>query len=302
MLFLGASYIWIVPVALCVCLFYWLKVLRWQRILAHTVKASANDLYGPMMIGFAANNLFPVRLGEVVRVYLAAKRLGASNTVILASVVIERLLDLLAILSLLGIGLLWVESDQPIVEETGVWLALSSSVIFMSLLILTSYTDVVRDWLSSRLSGRGVFGQVAVETVDHFLGGLGILRRKRSFVLAMGNSIVQWGLLAVAIAASCTAIGIDVPFAASLICLAMVTFAIMLPAAPGFFGVVELAFVLALKPFGVSAEMAVAAAFFYHLTLYFIVTSSGILCLRQFGYGSFSFMELRKKLRSSSHH
>jgi uncharacterized membrane protein YbhN (UPF0104 family) len=60
-------------------------------------------------------------------------------------------------------------------------------------------------------------------------------------------------------------------------------FGVMIPAAPGFFGTLHLAFVLALSPFAVDDNRAMAAAVFYHIIPYAGVTLSGLYFLRQAG-------------------
>jgi hypothetical protein len=59
-----------------------------------------------------------------------------------------------------------------------------------------------------------------------------------------------------------------------------------LPSAPGFFGTVELCFVLGLKPYGIDAGQAFSAGIFYHVLAYVSVTGSGLFFLHRLG-GSF---------------
>jgi len=283
--FKTASYTWIWLIIASLGLFYGLKALRWQRILSHSVHAPVRVLAGPMMIGFAANNVLPIRLGELVRVYLAAKLLQASQSVMLATLVIERMLDLFAILFLLGVGLWSLDSQHPRISESGAGLAVVAVCMFLGLLVVTTYSNELRAWIGRRTSfATGSLGETILRAVSHFVEGLGILRRGPSLLLAVFNSLVQWTLLAVAIWASFQAVSIEVPVPATLICLALLTFAIVLPTAPGFFGAVELAFVVALKPFGISAELAIAAALYYHLTAYILVTITGLVWLHRLGY------------------
>ena len=58
---------------------------------------------------------------------------------------------------------------------------------------------------------------------------------------------------------------ISVPFAAVFVVVAFNVAGLSLPSTPGFFGTIELCFVLALRQYGVENESAVAAAIFWHL-------------------------------------
>lgn len=54
------------------------------------------------VIGFAASAVLPARAGEVIRPYLLARREGLSATAAFATIVVERVLDLVAVLVLLA--------------------------------------------------------------------------------------------------------------------------------------------------------------------------------------------------------
>ena len=98
--FAGANY-WSLPVMLgLLFLFYWLKTLRWQWLLAPVAKLTFGQLFPPMLIGFAANNILPAHLGEFVRVFVVRKKYGVPATTVLSTVVLERIFDVLAILAL----------------------------------------------------------------------------------------------------------------------------------------------------------------------------------------------------------
>src|SRR5688572_31269265 len=55
------------------------------------------------VIGFAALGVLPARAGDVLRPYLLARQEGLSVTATMATIVIERVLDLAAVLVLLAV-------------------------------------------------------------------------------------------------------------------------------------------------------------------------------------------------------
>ncbi len=61
------------------------------------------------MIGFAASAVLPARAGEVIRPYLLARREGLSATATFATIIVERILDLVAVLMLLATFLIWFD-------------------------------------------------------------------------------------------------------------------------------------------------------------------------------------------------
>ena len=92
------------------CVLYWiavmLRVTRWQMLLKEISPVPFVPVMETLVVGYAVNNLLPARLGEVVRADYAKRRLGIGRARVFGSIVIERILDLGAILSCLLVGLL----------------------------------------------------------------------------------------------------------------------------------------------------------------------------------------------------
>src|SRR4029079_14736415 len=61
------------------------------------------------VIGFAASALLPARAGEVLRPYLLARREQLPPTACFATIILERLLDLITVLLLFVAFVLWVD-------------------------------------------------------------------------------------------------------------------------------------------------------------------------------------------------
>ena len=64
-----------------------------------------------MASGAACNNLLPAHLGEVVRVYLLGYESNISKSTILATLIVERIFDVIAVLLLITIALTMIDID-----------------------------------------------------------------------------------------------------------------------------------------------------------------------------------------------
>jgi uncharacterized protein (TIRG00374 family) len=129
--------------------FYWLKAWRWAMLLSPVGKfAPLKDLFPPMMIGFAFNNLLPAHLGDVVRVFVFAGQRDIKKTAVLSTVVLERVFDIIAILCFLGVGLFFVEGlDESVRKSAIVFGAVSAcGVSGFSLCDLTPWFVRVAEW------------------------------------------------------------------------------------------------------------------------------------------------------------
>jgi uncharacterized protein (TIRG00374 family) len=280
----AADYTWLISMVACLVAFYWLKVRRWQGILSHRAQPPAAALVAPTMIGFAVNNLLPARIGELVRAFLAAKQLQLPRSFVVGTIAVERLLDLVAILALLTLGLVVSDSSNETLVRTGYVLAALAAVAFIALGWAAQRPEAAESLVATLLSILpSAVGKRLQLVVRRLIDSLAILRRPRILGMSLFNSLVQWLLMAICIEGSFRAVGLALPFGASLLCMTLVIVSIMLPAVPGFFGAIELAFVVALKPFGVPAEAAFGAAVLFHLTNYFFVTITGMSLLRSQG-------------------
>ena len=98
---------------LCLALFYWLKAVRWKLLLEPQGQfRPVRDLFPPTIIGFAFNNVLPAHLGEFVRVFVFSRQSGLPKTAVLSSIVLERIFDVIAILTFLTLGLLSLNAAQ----------------------------------------------------------------------------------------------------------------------------------------------------------------------------------------------
>src|ERR687892_1589157 len=79
---------------------YLLRAFRWQYLLAPIGPTHFATAFRTTVIGFAASFLLPARAGEVIRPYLLARREGLKASAAFATIILERLLDLVTVLLL----------------------------------------------------------------------------------------------------------------------------------------------------------------------------------------------------------
>ena len=96
-----------------------------------------SQLFNITVIGFMANNILPVRIGELVRAYILGKREQLSKSLALATIIIERLLDGLTILSFLIPIVLFFSFPQWLRKAGLVFLILY--VVIIAVLFLLNY-------------------------------------------------------------------------------------------------------------------------------------------------------------------
>jgi uncharacterized protein (TIRG00374 family) len=277
----NARLIYVLPFALLLAGFYVLKCIRWHWLLrANGRSPPLSTLVGPMMIGFAANNLLPLRIGELIRIWLAARNTNLAKGTVLASILVERLMDVAAILILASVAMGFGGGvfDHPLKPYLVPLAAAAAPVI-----LLIAYGSRWFIAIARRVAGiaPGPITTFVLDKLRTFDDGVQAIRSPTRLVLTLANSIIQWSLLATTILLSCLAVGIHISLAASIFLMLLLTIAVSIPSTPGFVGVIEYSFVLGLGILGIPAESALAAAIFYHVINWGLVTATGTIYMHK---------------------
>lgn len=93
---------WLLAALVAFAAEYAFRIERWRRMLEHansTVRWI--DCAGPLFASYAANCLLPFRAGDILRSCAFEQILGATPGVVVATLLVERILDLLVLLALL---------------------------------------------------------------------------------------------------------------------------------------------------------------------------------------------------------
>ena len=197
----GANYLFIIPAVAVYFVGVWFRALRWQFLLNPLRYFPVKRLYPVVVIGYAANNLLPMRLGELVRSYYLARQENFSASSALGSVAVERVFDGLTLMVLVAITvpLLLVTGafdwTAGVSQETATVLAAVVLFVFGGFLLLFT------PWLSGRDSGirqrllsllPGRLGILALRFYISFAAALSILDSPRKHLALIAFSLPVW--------------------------------------------------------------------------------------------------------------
>ena len=229
----SADYRFAVPFLVTLALFFWIKAWRWAVILEPLGRYSVPQVAPALMIGFAANNVLPAHLGEIVRSLWFARRYRQRVSAVLVSQVLERILDVMAILLLYLLAVPWIESPPQAIRFS-VWLVtgVAAAMAVVIYAMGASPQGVFRcwRWLSGRLPASiQSRGEALLGDVLRALSSVGSPAR---LALLIANSLLQWSLMGVCVWMSLAAVEITVGPAITIIVLTATVVAVMLPNAP----------------------------------------------------------------------
>jgi glycosyltransferase 2 family protein len=243
-----------------------LRALRWN-VAAGVPLHAYGAFWNAAVIGLAFNHIYPLRAGEVARIFMlnqmAAVPLGRSAT----SALIDRLADVL----LLGVSALLVTAAHAGIPYAGGLAAGTLALACAALVGLVIFGKGDRIWrrlfarwvapLPERLRARlkGLYA-AAVETSALIASPLQILR-----IAAITTAAFAFDCLAVYSALQ--AFAWNLPAIAAVTVFVFLALGTSLPSAPGFAGVYQVACVLALALFGIGESAAVAYSIVLQLCL-----------------------------------
>jgi uncharacterized membrane protein YbhN (UPF0104 family) len=211
--------------------------------------------------GYLLNNVLPLRLGEFARAYLVSQGGDISASGALATIVVERLIDIVVSLAgLLGALPFMVSPDWASNVAVGVGVGLIGVVAVLVLVVFKRETIV---HLLRRLPAHGLWGMG--DAADRFLSALGSLKSHpmrliRAAFWSMIAWMTNWLMIWLLLAAFGEVASPVVPFFTS----GVVAFGAAVPSSPGAIGVYELSAVAALSVFGFSREVSAGVALLAH--------------------------------------
>jgi uncharacterized protein (TIRG00374 family) len=233
----NARWGWILAVIAVSVISVWVRALRWQILLRPVGEVAVYPAFSATAIGFGASAVLPFRVGEIIRPLLLARHTRIPMTAALSSVLLERLLDILLIVTCF----LLLSLVYPIPEELRwvAWVAGPTVGLGFALLVVMSRQRAravaIVDRLFALLPAR-IAGALRPLVVS-FLDGLGALRDLRTVGIVLAYSVYIGGLITVTFLLSFFAVGVVVAyFPAALATVVSVAFTVSVPQLPGFVG------------------------------------------------------------------
>lgn len=288
----AVNYLYLIPSVLFVALTFLFRAIRWRYLVKSIKEVKTTHLFSPLMIGFMGNVL-PARAGELVRAYMLGKKENLAFSASFATIVVERLLDLLFFLLLL-VGVLLFSSDTLAQGSTGgnhnlinimKGFGWSSFVLFAAILtffILLQH----KNELAMKIVGVCIrpfpqkWGEKIIKLVHSFTEGLHILKNVRGFLISFALSFPVWGAMVIVYYPIHLAFGMEsqVPMISSvfIVSLTIGIFISLFPT-PAFLGSFQLGCVVALHEiFGISEAVAASYGIIAWLVAMGFIISTGL--------------------------
>jgi uncharacterized protein (TIRG00374 family) len=278
------NYWYVVPMIAATVWTLYIRAQRWRVLLRPVGTPSMRNLVAATNIGFMANMVLPLRMGEVIRPVMLSRKENEPLGGILATIVLERVFDLLMVVLLFGVSATLVGVSDTLRQWgyrlCGIAVIMGGGVAFVrwqEALALRLLHAVLRP-LPTKIA----------EPVEHFFGGfvkaLEILDSPRTFLEIVSWSLFLWVVIVSVQASALLAFDLPVPLLlASIVVTAITAIAVSAPSAPGYIGAFQLGCTLALAIFSVQKDQAFAFSIVLHLSQFVAVIGAGLYSLAREG-------------------
>lgn len=260
-----------------------IRATRWRYLLTPFGVARFRNTFRTTIIGFAASNVLPARAGEVIRPYLLARREGFSAASAFATIVMERVLDLISVLLLLalfvrGHGLGGYPAALQRVVQVSAAVAGGGALVLLAVSwTLATHPERIGHFVLR--AGRLLPHRIAhglSRVARTFSEGFLVMRRPRALAWALAWSVALWVSITIQTWLVTQAFGIAMPYTGTFLLQALLVIGIAVPTPGGVGGFHEAYRIGVTTFFGAANDAAVGAALVLHGIAFVPITLIGI--------------------------
>lgn len=252
---------YLIPYYLTLVVIHFSRTFRWGILLEPLGKPSFTKLNMASAVGIMGLMLFPFRLGEFVRPILIAEDGKIRPSAAMGSIVVERVVDGLAMAVVLFVALMFstpATKDESLIQ----WARWGGVGVFAAFLVILVFIVVAyrkRELAVSLL--RKCLGLVSAkladkfaDMLDAFIGGLRILPDGRKIAAFIGYTALYW--VTNSLGMMMLAYGFDLPLSvpAAFAVNGILVIGVMIPAGPGMMGTFQGATILGMQLFFPEAD------------------------------------------------
>jgi glycosyltransferase 2 family protein len=274
--------LWLLPALGALAVGVVLRAVRWWSLYDPQTRPPLRAITRALLVGYFFNNVLPLRAGEAARIVALNRAAGTSRVESVATSVLERVYDLLALLLLLFALLPWLP-DVTWLRAAAVLAAILAAGVAAAIVVLARYG--LRP-LAVALRPFRRLPAVAPERIEHgaanLLQGLAGLRHPGIAIPAALWTLLSW--IVVGVSAWFLLLGFDLGVSlspvAGLFVIITINLALALPSPPAAIGVFEGATLIALGAYDVSESRALSYALVLHAVNFLPFVAIGVVLVR----------------------
>lgn len=260
------------------------RALRWECFIPYKKPIRKNIIIASAYIGYMASNVLPAKLGEVVRAYVLGHKENISKSAIFASVVTERLFDVITGVVILSISLIFIPNLPKTVSKAAILLTVISIIGSLFLIILSAKKELAHKLFTKVFSifPERISSKLIMFSCN-FIDGIGIKTSPMYIFLLLFYTVLYLIGQIITIGFLLKAFNIEYSPVIALFMFAVGGFGFAIPSAPSGIGPFEWAIIFGLSLIGVDKSIAAPYALVYHILGIIPITILGFIFLFMLG-------------------
>lgn len=252
---------------------------RWQQLLNHKIDAKSTDFALVFNIGTAMNIYLPARAGDFFRAYFMGKNFKLSKLEVFGSIILERILDGITIVTLLFIAILLSHKTAMVLKISliGTALFFGGFIICFTILknnkFICTKVDCILDRMPHNISEkiRPVVYKIQ-NWVNLLLDGFHQLNNPKNTAKAILLSAISWIGESIFTFLIFSAFGLKLNFIAAILTTCVLALAAVIPSTSIFVGPYQYAYILSLGMYNIEKSKALAISLVQQANIMIIVT------------------------------
>jgi glycosyltransferase 2 family protein len=256
-----------------------LRAARWRPLLGSAREVPYWPVFSALMVGYLANTFLPARGGDLVRIYVLGNEGLLSRSRILATVLVERVLDMAAMILVLAL----VATASPLPDWVRQGATMLGAAAALGIAGLIGFSQVGERVVGFLLRPVAVRAPALAERLGTMAGefavGVQCFRKRSVALIFFSASAVIWLLEIMLVLLVAWAFGLGLGAFDGAVLMLFSLFSSLIPALPGQIGTFELAMVTGLGFIGEAGPAALPFALTLHLLLLGGTSLIGLVCL-----------------------
>ncbi len=257
---------------------YLIRALRWSCLVNSDSKIPFTSIFWANMVGYMGNDYLPARAGELIRSAYLGQQNGLGTSFVLATALVERLLDVIALVLICSVSLLAQANISPLLANALRFMALAGTA-GLTVIIAAPFQEKFIRRIVSKLPLPEKFLSSISQQITRFLTGMRSLHNGRRLGLFIILTATIWLIDAFANTLGVRIISQTLTIRQAFILLAALGLSSAIPSTPGYIGVYQFVAVSVLTPFGFSRANALAYILISQILHYLVVSFWGLIGL-----------------------
>ena len=278
----SAQFIYLPIVLLWSSASFLIRGLRLRVLLSSETRLPLSNVFWANMAGYLGNNILPARAGELVRAAYLARQNDISASFALAVGLVERFMDLIALIMLGSYALSSIGVVSPVFQKALKGVSIMGLVGLIAIFILPPFGNL----FGRLIMAIPVLEEIQKIKLDHFfqqfLEGLKSLHSFTRVIQFTSLTGLIWLMDAIGTVLLAYILKVPIFLQQAFVLLSALGLSSAIPSTPGYVGVYQFVAVTTLAPFGISRADALAYILISQILGYIIIGFWGLLSLRQF--------------------